>query len=230
MINDMATAEDVAQLVFTQAWKAAGRYKPNAQLITWLLRITRNQVLNEIRRRSRKGAQSLDADNLPESFTAGPSHDQPDHQMAQAELLAAVEGAIAELPESQRSAILLVRHENLSYEEIATILGTTVPSVKSLVFRARTELKQRLKKIHRSRSMIQSRHGISLTPDSEVKNHRLAREFFGINILPLCQQSVGSLRNRWNIEKCVCRIAFHHHFECPCASDQNHPEIVCVLG
>ncbi len=144
MLGDNSAAEDVAQQVFIQAWRAAGRYRPEAQLITWLLHIARNLVLNEIRRRQRKPAQSLDAENLPGHFSAAPESDRPDHQAAGAETAAAIEAAIATLPENQRTALLLVRHENLSYEEIAGVMKTTVSSVKSLVFRARTHLRRKL--------------------------------------------------------------------------------------
>lgn len=145
MIGDMAAAEDVTQQTFVQAWRAAARYHPSAHLVTWLLRISRNLVLNELRRRHRKPAQSLDAEGLPERFSAAARHDSPDERASAAEIAEAVERAVLALPEKQREAILLVRGQDLSYEEIAAIMGTTVPSVKSLLFRARTELKERLK-------------------------------------------------------------------------------------
>ncbi len=146
MLEDDATAEDVAQQVFVQAWKARGRYRPSAKLITWLLHITRNLVLNEIRRRRRKPAQSLDAEDLPERFFATVQAERPDLQSEHRELSEAVERAFSELPENQRAALLLVRHEQLPYEEIAVILKTSVSAVKSLIFRARSELRIKLAK------------------------------------------------------------------------------------
>jgi RNA polymerase sigma-70 factor (ECF subfamily) len=62
----------------------------------------------------------------------------------EAELQEAIEKAISELPETQRLALILRRYEELSYEQIAEVLSLSVPAVKSVLFRARTELRQRL--------------------------------------------------------------------------------------
>lgn len=145
MTGDMAAAEDIAQQTFAQAWRAAGRYRPEAHLLTWLLRISRNLVLNELRRRRRKPARSLDAENLPDHFSATAAHESPDRQVSAAELSEAVERAVLALPEKQREAVLLLRGQELSYEEIAAVMKTSVPSVKSLIFRARAELRERLR-------------------------------------------------------------------------------------
>ena len=69
----------------------------------------------------------------------------PDASLLEGELQRAIEAAIAELPETQRMAVVLRRYEELSYEEIAEVLEQSVPAVKSLLFRARTELRERLK-------------------------------------------------------------------------------------
>ena len=68
----------------------------------------------------------------------------PDATLLQAELQEAISSAIAQLPEAQRMAIVLRRYEDLSYEEIAGVLHLTVPAVKSLLFRARVLLRERL--------------------------------------------------------------------------------------
>ncbi len=145
MIGDMAAAEDVTQQTFVKAWCAASRYRPSAHLLTWLFRISRNLVFNELRRRRRKPAQSLDMEKLPQAFAATAHHSTPDAQASAEELAQALEKALLTLPEKQREAILLVRAQDLSYEEIAKLMRTSVSSVKSLIFRARTELKERLK-------------------------------------------------------------------------------------
>jgi RNA polymerase sigma factor (sigma-70 family) len=69
----------------------------------------------------------------------------PDATLLQVELQAEIEKAIMLLPDTQRMALVLRRYEELSYEEIADVLDLSVPAVKSLLFRARTELRERLK-------------------------------------------------------------------------------------
>jgi RNA polymerase sigma-70 factor (ECF subfamily) len=68
----------------------------------------------------------------------------PDQQLLGKELHLAIEAALASLPEKERLAVILRRYEEMPYEEIATVLGVSVPAVKSLLFRARNSLKQRL--------------------------------------------------------------------------------------
>ena len=149
-LRDETEAEDLAQNVFVQVWKSAVRYESTAKFSTWLFTIVRNLCLNEIRRRSRHPAESLDAPH-PEQ------EDQPKHQfedvklvsppdtLLRDELVDKVGEAIAALPENQRTALLLCRQDELSYEEIAAVLGCSVSATKSLIHRGRETLKERLK-------------------------------------------------------------------------------------
>jgi len=150
MLRDTTEAEDLAQAVFVQVFKAADRYRVSSKFSTWLFTIVRNLCLNEIRRRSRHAADSMDAPH-PEQ------EDQPLHQyedkrtaspperLLHGELKDKIEEALAELPENQRLAIVLCRQEELSYEEIAGVLGCSVSATKSLIHRGRETLKQKLK-------------------------------------------------------------------------------------
>ena len=70
----------------------------------------------------------------------------PSERLLDAELQEAIDAAIAVLPENQRVAIVLRRYEGMPYEEIAKVLNTSVPAVKSIIFRARSALKERLKR------------------------------------------------------------------------------------
>ena len=154
-INDLTEAEDIAQHVFVQVFKSAHRYEVTAKFSTWLFTIARNLSLNEIRRRSRHPASSLDetyADDddhpirqAPDTRTVGPTE-----RLLQGELEAKVEEAIAALPEKQRTALLMCRHEEFSYEEIARVVGCSLSATKSLIHRARETLKERLKPYLRS--------------------------------------------------------------------------------
>jgi len=149
-VPDAAEAEDLAQSVFVQVYKAAGRYQPTAKVSTWIFTIARNLSLNELRRRKRHPAESMDArlegadaDYLRQFEDCRAA--SPEHDALRNELGKLVEEAVRELPENQRTAILLCREGDLSYEEIAEIMGTSLSSVKSLIFRGRETLKKRLK-------------------------------------------------------------------------------------
>jgi RNA polymerase sigma-70 factor (ECF subfamily) len=146
MLGSNSEVEDIAQQVFIRVWKSAGRYVARAKFTTWLLKITRNLVFNEMRRAKRHPHLPVqmepEADEIPLKDEATAT---PDATLLQAELEQAIEKAIALLPETQRMALILRRYEELSYEEIADVLDLSVPAVKSLLFRARTELRERLK-------------------------------------------------------------------------------------
>ena len=141
MLGSDAESEDLAQQVFIRIWKSAPRYRPTAKFTTWLFRITRNLVFNEIRRKRHFADQS---EEIPEA--AERAEREPDRVLLQGELQHAIQEAINQLPESQRMAIILRRYEEMSYEDIAKVMGTSVPAVKSILFRARAELRERLQK------------------------------------------------------------------------------------
>jgi RNA polymerase sigma-70 factor, ECF subfamily len=145
MLGNNSEVEDIAQQVFVRVWKSAKRYVPRAKFTTWLLKITRNLVFNELRRRSRHSQLPLHVESDEEER---PIKDErarsPDALLLEQELQCAIETAVAQLPETQRMAVTLRRYHELSYEEIADVLGQSVPAVKSLLFRARSELRIRL--------------------------------------------------------------------------------------
>jgi len=140
MLGSNSEVEDIAQQVFIRVWKSAGRYVARAKFTTWLLKITRNLVFNEMRRAKRHPHVPVQIEPVKDEATP-----TPDATLLQVELQAAIEKAITLLPETQRMALVLRRYEELSYEEIADVLDLSVPAVKSLLFRARTELRERLK-------------------------------------------------------------------------------------
>jgi len=145
MLGSNSDVEDIAQQVFIRVWKSARRYVPRAKFTTWLLKITRNLVFNELRRSKRHAFVPLQSEPGAEEF---PLKDEknpaPDASLLETELQQAIEDAIMQLPESQRMALILRRYEQLSYEQIAEILDLSVPAIKSVLFRARTELRSRL--------------------------------------------------------------------------------------
>jgi len=147
MLGSNSDVEDIAQQVFIRVWKSARRYVPRAKFTTWLLKITRNLVFNELRRAKRRAHVPLQsepgAEEIPLKDETNPA---PDASLLEEELQRAIEEAIMQLPESQRMALVLRRYEQLSYEQIAEVLDLSVPAVKSVLFRARTELRSRLSK------------------------------------------------------------------------------------
>jgi RNA polymerase sigma-70 factor (ECF subfamily) len=154
-LADATEAEDLAQHVFLQVYKSAHRYEVSAKFSTWIFTIARNLCLNEIRRRSRHPAESLDE-------SSAENEDQPRHQvedtklfsppdaLMRTELEEKIELALAQLPEKQRTALLLCRQEELSYEEIADVLECSLSATKSLIHRGRETLRQLLKPYLRS--------------------------------------------------------------------------------
>jgi RNA polymerase sigma-70 factor (ECF subfamily) len=145
MLGSNSDVEDLAQQVFLRVWRSAGRYVPRAKFTTWLLKITRNLVFNEMRRTKRHVHVPMQTepqgDDLPIKDEAVQS---PAESLLERELQRAIEEAIIELPNTQRMALILRRYEGRTYEEIAEILELSVPAVKSVLFRARTELRTRL--------------------------------------------------------------------------------------
>jgi RNA polymerase sigma-70 factor (ECF subfamily) len=149
-LHDATEAEDLAQIVFLQVYKSAKRYESRAKFSTWLFTIARNLCLNEIRRRSRHPADSLEEahaehEDQPRQQFEDQSNVLPPEQLLHGELAQKIEEALAGLPENQRTAILLCRQEELSYEEIAEILGCSLSATKSLIHRGRETLKEKLK-------------------------------------------------------------------------------------
>ncbi|MGA0845988.1 MAG: RNA polymerase sigma factor [Luteolibacter sp.] len=145
MLGNSHDAEDISQQVFLRVWKNADRYQPDAKFTTWLFTIVRHLVFNETRRRGRKKEiSSEEREAAGHSLVEASPRNQPDHKLLRTELIEAVDRAIEQLPENQRMAVVLRRYEQVSYEEIAEILQVSVPSVKSLLFRARGSLRKSL--------------------------------------------------------------------------------------
>jgi RNA polymerase sigma-70 factor (ECF subfamily) len=147
MLGSNSDVEDISQQVFIRVWKSARRYVPRAKFTTWLLKITRNLVFNELRRAKRRAQVPLQSELGAEEIPLKDETNRaPDASLLDDELQRAIEEAIMQLPESQRMALVLRRYEQLSYEQIAEVLDLSVPAVKSVLFRARTELRTRLNK------------------------------------------------------------------------------------
>lgn len=146
MLNNVDDAHDIAQQVFIRVWRSAPRYEPTAKFTTWLFTITRNLVFNETRRRSRRKEVSIEQENEDDPPKHYADHSVPgaDENLAKAEFHDALDKAIAALPEKQRMAVILRGRKDLPYEEICAILKMSLPALKSLLFRARNDLRKHL--------------------------------------------------------------------------------------
>lgn len=131
-------SEDLAQMVFIRLYRAAPKYEPKAKFSTYLFQIARRLLINEYRRSQSKPSDPWDPADL-QSFTS----DQPSRRYAEIE--EAFEQVLHKLPEKQRTAILLLKQQELSYQEIAAIMQANESAVKTWIFRARQFLKQELK-------------------------------------------------------------------------------------
>jgi RNA polymerase sigma factor (sigma-70 family) len=133
MLNSREDAEDVLQEVFAAAFNAVLADEREINVRPWLYRIARNRSLNHLRRASAVGVDSMDIHFADHGMSTG---DRAIRRESFRELLSDVH----ELPETQRTALLLREIDALSYEQIAQAMETTVPSVKSLLVRARISL------------------------------------------------------------------------------------------
>ncbi|MEX0620560.1 MAG: sigma-70 family RNA polymerase sigma factor [Solirubrobacterales bacterium] len=133
MIGSTEDAEDVLQEVFVNAYKAMLADNREINLRPWLYRIARNRSLNHLRKPKADAQESMD---MVPMVDAGSTAEKVHNREEFRQLL----NDVTKLPETQRAALLLREIDALSYEEIAEAMDTTVPSVKSLLVRARISL------------------------------------------------------------------------------------------
>jgi RNA polymerase sigma-70 factor (ECF subfamily) len=153
LVGNPDEAEDLAQEVFMRVYRARGEYHPQAKFSTWLFTIANNVALNALRRKRRKPAYQLEptlsqsgsVNTRPEETLAVAPLTEPDRRMRHEELTNVVQLALSQLNERQRLAVVLNKFEDMSYEEIAAVIGVSTKAVKSLLSRARTQLRDILR-------------------------------------------------------------------------------------
>jgi RNA polymerase sigma-70 factor, ECF subfamily len=147
LVGNNEEAEDLAQEVFLRVYRGRQKYHPKAKFSTWLFTIANNLALNVLRTRQRRPTIPL---NVRDSGPLGPRpaeqlvldrDDQPPDRMQKQELTAVVKQALDTLNERQRIAVVLNKFEDMNYAEIAEIMGLTTKAVKSLLSRARDNLR-----------------------------------------------------------------------------------------
>ncbi len=154
LLGNRDQAEDLTQEVFLRVYRARKTYNPDAKFSTWLFTITNNVALNALRSRHRKpevqfGAaspgpnESGPMNNVEDSIMAS-SASVPSRQLDKLEMRQMVQVAVDALGERQRMAVLLHKFEGMSYLDIAEVMEMTPQGVKSLLCRARMNLRDAL--------------------------------------------------------------------------------------
>src|SRR5207245_4176740 len=150
LVGNAEEAEDLAQEVFLRVYRARKKYRARCKFSTWLFTIANNLALNALRSRKRKPVVRL---NTRDSGALGPrpaeqlavdSGHQPVQRIQQQELESVIRRALEGLNERQRMAVLLNKFEDMSYASIAEVMGLSTKAVKSLLCRARTNLRAAL--------------------------------------------------------------------------------------
>lgn len=136
-LNNVHSAEDLAQQTFVNLLRNAKKYEPTANFSSYLFRIARNVLVSDFRKRSGRNAEPT----APEDLPAIAADEDP---IAQNELKKSFAEAVKKLPENQRTAILLFCQQELSYAEIAESMNANVTNVKNWVHRARQSLRNSL--------------------------------------------------------------------------------------
>ncbi|NTW00754.1 MAG: sigma-70 family RNA polymerase sigma factor [Oscillochloris sp.] len=148
MLGDSDAAADVAQDTFISAYRNIGRFR-GGMFRSWLLRIATNACYDALRARKRRPATSLQALGISDDegigFDLPDQGERPDDIAMRHELAAAIQRGLADLPEDQRIVIILSDIQGMAYDEIATVTGTNLGTVKSRLSRGRARLRDILR-------------------------------------------------------------------------------------
>jgi RNA polymerase sigma-70 factor (ECF subfamily) len=171
LIGDRDLAEDLTQEVFLRVYRARNRYVPGAKFSTWLFTIAANIASNAFRTKARRKEVHLApvvSDSTPlslEVVALAASAMMPTRQIDKAELCAAVQQAILSLNERQRMAVLLAKFEHFSYADIAEVMDLSPQAIKSLLSRARSNLRASLQPYFERGALV---NAAAAPPDAEV--------------------------------------------------------------
>lgn len=136
-MNNHEDASDLAQDAFVRAWKGMKNFKGQAQLSTWLYRIAVNVCLNRKSLKTTATEPIETTERLEDARVEGAQH-----KMLREERAVAVRNAIASLPEKQRATLIMRTYHDMSHQEIADTLGSSVGAVKANFFHALNNLKK----------------------------------------------------------------------------------------
>jgi RNA polymerase sigma-70 factor (ECF subfamily) len=148
-IHSDSDAEDIAQEVFIEVYKSIEKFRKESELSTWIYRIAVNKSLNFLRSATKRKIFSFfdfseSGRTKLENTTIASSEYSADDNLNNSEINMAVKKALDSLPDNQRTAFILSKYEDLAYSEIADIMNVSIPSVESLLFRAKQNLQKKL--------------------------------------------------------------------------------------
>lgn len=137
-VGNHEDASDLAQDVFVRAWRALGQFKGEAALSTWLYRIAVNLCLNRV------SLKTPPLEPLADNQFVDERHEHPTDHLVREERARTVRRAIESLPNKQRATVILRTYQELSHQQIADILGSSVGAVKANFFHALANLRRTL--------------------------------------------------------------------------------------
>jgi RNA polymerase sigma-70 factor (ECF subfamily) len=158
MVHNREDAEDIAQDVFIEVYRNIQKFRADSKLSTWLYRIAVNRSLNHIRDNKKNkwfhsfedevAIRSKELQQLQSSKS-----DQPEFELENKQRAIILHEAINSLPKNQKVAFTLSKYKELSYQEIAEVMELSVPSIESLLFRAKKGLQKKLYKCYKKKCM-----------------------------------------------------------------------------
>ena len=147
-VNNKETAEDLTQEVFLEVFRSIGLFRADSKLSTWIYRIAISKSLDYMKAQKRKkrfaALKSIfGEDDISEQIPSSEDYN-PGKQLENKDRVKILSLALETLPENQRIAFTLSKYDEISYKEIAEILGVSLSSVESLIHRAKANLKKKL--------------------------------------------------------------------------------------
>ena len=147
-LNNKEDAEDLTQEVFLEVYKSISSFRGESKISTWIYRIAVTKSLDFIRKKKRKKRftilKRVFSDDNIKSGIPDKTNLNPDKKVEEQDRIRILNEALESLPQNQRAAFTLSKYDEMSYKEIAEILNTTIPSVESLIHRAKNKLKKKL--------------------------------------------------------------------------------------
>jgi RNA polymerase sigma-70 factor (ECF subfamily) len=144
-VGSYEDAEDLAQEVFVELFRSISRFRGDSRFSTWLYRLAVNKSLNFLRYHKKRFRVYRSSESPgEESLINSPGEAESDTAVVDSDHRRALREALDKLPDNQRTAFILNKYEELSYNDVAAVMDTTLSTVESLIFRARQNLQKYL--------------------------------------------------------------------------------------